>query len=134
MLQVVLQMASAASSDGGSDSSTLITVLVAIVAVLGALLAAVVVPRLTGTLIPRSRLEDSRRDYETKLAAATAEATTWQRAHGSMKEAYDALLEIQRAQQQSLYITNALMGALRGQITTPPPSGTTTGSAPVGGI
>lgn len=134
MLHVLLQMANlAASSDGGGSSDPTVTVLVALLAVMGGVIAAVLVPRMTGSLVPRNRLEDTRREYETKLAAAIAEATTWQKAHGSMKEAYDGLLEIQRTQQQSLYITNALMGALRGQIT-PPSSGTTTGSAPVGGI
>lgn len=113
----------APSAENGG-SGVVVTILGILLGLAVTVALGVVTPRLLGQLVPVSKVDDARREGETRTAAAVAEAATWHKAFDGMKEAHDGLLTIQRESQQAAVISNAVMSALRAQL----PPGTSTPS------
>lgn len=84
-----------------------------------ALVTLVVILVLTGRLVPRRVVEDLRSDRDAQLAAARAEAATWQRAYEIEQHArrvqaeqIEALLEVGRTTSRVLGVLPAVAAAI----------------------
>jgi hypothetical protein len=104
------------AADAVADQTTLITVLLALLGIAATVIGFTVIPRMIGQLVPSNRVDEVRASAATQLAKAEAEAATWKEAFGSMKEAHDGLLDINRSTQQSAVIANSVMTAIRQQL------------------
>jgi hypothetical protein len=118
MMSWLIAEAPANASTGSGGSDVVVTILSTLLGLAVVICLGLGTPRLLGQIVPVSRVEDARREGETKTAAAQAEAKTWKEAFDGMRTAHDGLLSIQRETQQSAVIANTVMSALRAQLPT----------------